>query len=136
MLNKEEAKLKIIELVKEFSELTKDDCSTKSENQIKSEFIDPFFEALGWDMRKDAEREMQIRRGRSDYILRQGNKDVMIIDFDKFGKRIPHLMMPIQTPLEDFFDHICFPPRFTNNFPHTVMEHFHPSRISYMKLAA
>jgi hypothetical protein len=69
----------------------------------------------------------------------QPNKEVMIIDFDKFGKRISHtnsLMMPLQTPLEDFFDHICFPPRFTNNFPHTVMEHFHPSRISYMKLAA
>lgn len=83
MLTKEEAKIKILDLVKEFSELTKDDCSTKSENQIKSEFIDPFFEALGWDMRKNADRETQILKGRADYILNLANKEVLIIEAKK-----------------------------------------------------
>lgn len=80
---KEEAKIKILKLVKEFSELTKEDYSSKSENQIKSEFIDPLFEALGWDMRKDAERETQILRGRSDYIFRLGNQEVLIVEAKK-----------------------------------------------------
>jgi len=83
MFTKEEAKIKILELVKEFSELTKDDYSSKSENQIKSEFIDPFFEALGWDMRKNADRETQILRGRADYILNLANKEVLIIEAKK-----------------------------------------------------
>jgi len=80
---KEQAKEKVLELVREFSELTKGDYSSKSENQIKSEFIDPLFEALGWDMRKDAERETQILRGRSDYILKHGNREVLIIEAKK-----------------------------------------------------
>lgn len=53
MLTKEQAKERIGNLIKEFSELTKEQLDIKSENQIKSEFIDPLFEALGWDMRKD-----------------------------------------------------------------------------------
>lgn len=83
MINKEEAKEKILNLAREFSELTKEDYSSKSENQIKSEFIDPFFEALGWDMRKNADRETQILRGRADYILSLANKEVLIIEAKK-----------------------------------------------------
>jgi hypothetical protein len=82
-INKEQAKEKIKELVKEFSNYTKDELSAKSENQIKSEFIDPLFEALGWDMRKDAEREERILKGRADYILRLANQEVLVIEAKK-----------------------------------------------------
>ena len=70
MLGKEEAREKIKSLVEEFLKYSKEEINSKSENQIKSEFIDPLFEALGWDMRKEAEREEKILRGRADYILR------------------------------------------------------------------
>ena len=65
-MDKEKAKEKIGNLVKEFLEYSKEEINKKSENQIKSEFIDPLFECLGWDMRKDAEREERILKGRAD----------------------------------------------------------------------
>lgn len=83
MITKEEANDKVRELVKEFSAFTQDELGSKSENQIKSEFIDPLFEALGWNMRKDAEREEKILKGRADYILRIGNEEVTIIEAKK-----------------------------------------------------
>ena len=69
-LTKEQAKEGVKKLVKEFSAYTKEEQENKSENQIKSEFIDQLFEALGWDMRKDAEREERVLKGRADYILK------------------------------------------------------------------
>ena len=74
----------------------------------------------------------------------QPDSRVMILDFDKFGKRLlsnpkdtePCVRMPFEKNFQGFFDHICFPEGFTDGFPHTIMEHFHPSRISYMKIAA
>ena len=53
---------------------TQEELDKKSENQIKSEFIDTLFEALGWDMRKDAEREERVLKGRADYILKLSNQ--------------------------------------------------------------
>ena len=79
MLDKTDAKKQISKLIKEFSDYSKDELDDKSENQIKSEFIDPLFEALGWDMRKDAERETQILKGRADYIMKIGNQENLII---------------------------------------------------------
>lgn len=73
-MNKEETKNKIKVLVKEFLEYPKETLNKKSEFQIQNEFIDPLFEALGWDMRKDAEREERVLKGRVDYILRIGNQ--------------------------------------------------------------
>ena len=65
-------------------------------------------------------------------LYRQPDGRVMIIDFDKFGIRLESsVKMPIQTKFEWFFDHICFPQEFTKEFPHTIMEYFHSSRISY-----
>ena len=83
MMDKEEAKEKMGKLVKEFLEYSKDEINKKSENQIKSEFIDPLFECLGWDMRKDAEREERILKGRADYIMRIGNQDKLVIEAKK-----------------------------------------------------
>jgi hypothetical protein len=76
----EEAKEKIKNLVSEFSSFSKEQIDGKSENQIKSEFIDPLFEALGWDMRKDAEREERVLKGRADYIMKIRNQKVLVIE--------------------------------------------------------
>jgi predicted type IV restriction endonuclease len=79
-MDKEEAKKKVEKLVKEFLEYPKDVIDKKSELQIHSEFIDPLFEALGWDMGKDAQREERVLKGRADYILRIGNQDKLVIE--------------------------------------------------------
>ena len=52
-MNKEEAKEKIRELVKNFSNNPKYwDSKPEEEEDIKFQFIEPLFEALGWE-RKD-----------------------------------------------------------------------------------
>src|SRR3989344_2402125 len=79
-MDKEEAKKEIAKLVKEFLEYPKEILNKKSEFQIQNEFIDPLFEALGWNMRKDAEREERVLKGRVDYILRIGNQDKLVIE--------------------------------------------------------
>jgi len=79
-MDKEQAKKKIAELVGEFLEYNQEGLNDKSENQIKSEFIDPLFEALGWDMRKDAEREERVLKGKADYIMRLGNQEKFVIE--------------------------------------------------------
>ncbi len=78
--NKEEAKKEVAKLVKEFFEYSKEQIEAKKEFQIQSEFIDPLFNALGWDMRKDAERETRVLRGRADYILKIGNENRLVIE--------------------------------------------------------
>ena len=51
MLSKEEAKEKLKQLIKEFSEGEKY-WDSKPEEDIKHQFIEPLFEEIGWD-RKD-----------------------------------------------------------------------------------
>ena len=48
------------------------------EEQLRLDFINVLFEALGWDMRKDAEREERVLKGKADYILRIGNQDELV----------------------------------------------------------
>jgi len=88
MITREEAKEKIKKLIDEFLVYQKEEINNKSENQIKSEFIDPLFEALGWDMRKDAEREERVLKGKADYILRIGNQDKCVIEAKKVSVRL------------------------------------------------
>ena len=75
MISKEETRKKIRKLVEEFLEYSKEEINKKSENQIKSEFIDPLFEALGWDMRRDAEREERVLKGRAE-------QDIKNVDYE------------------------------------------------------
>ena len=70
-------------LVKEFQEYSERDLGEKSEFQIQSEFIDPLFEALGWNMRKDAEREKRVQKGRADYIVKLENQEKFVIEAKK-----------------------------------------------------
>lgn len=83
MVSKEEAKEKIKELVKEFSEYSKEELDKKSEIQIQYEFIDELFKALGWDMRKDVEREERVLKKRADYIFRIGNQEKLVVEAKK-----------------------------------------------------
>jgi len=87
-MEKEKAKLEVQKLVNEFLEFSKDEIDKKSEFQIQSEFIDPLFKALGWDMRKDAEREERVLKGRADYILRIGNQNKLVIEAKKTSVRL------------------------------------------------
>ena len=72
----------------------------------------------------------------------QPDGTVVLLDFDKFGKRLltnvdsnivePSIHMPFKTDIGNwFFDTICFPYGFENEFSHTILDHFNPSRISY-----
>jgi len=82
MLTKEEAKEKLKELVKDFSEIPKSHLDSMPEEDIKFQFIEPLFEALGWE-RKDIQKEARVLKGRADYILKSGNKEFLIIEAKK-----------------------------------------------------
>ncbi|MBU2052915.1 MAG: N-6 DNA methylase [Nanoarchaeota archaeon] len=84
-MDKEKAKERVKQLVKEFSEFSKEDLDKKSEIQIQYEFIDELFKALGWDMRKDVEREERVLKGRADYIFRIGNQESLVVEAKKTG---------------------------------------------------
>jgi len=87
-ITKEKAKEKIRELVDDFLSVPKEKLDEKSEFQIQTEYIDPLFEALGWDMKKDAEREKRIFKGRADYTLKIGNQEKLIIEAKKVSIRL------------------------------------------------
>lgn len=88
MISKENAKTKVKSIVDEFLTYSKEEINKKSEFQIQAEFIDPLFEALGWDMRKDAEREERVLKGRADYILKIGNQNKLVIEAKKTSVRL------------------------------------------------
>ena len=82
MLSKEEAKDKLKKLVDYFSENPKY-WDSKPEEDIKHLFIEPLFEeVLGWD-RKDVSKEPRVLKGRADYILKNGNQEVLVIEAKK-----------------------------------------------------
>jgi hypothetical protein len=82
-MDKEKAKERVKQLVNEFSEYSKEELDKKSEIQIQYEFIDELFKALGWDMRKDVEREERVLKGRADYIFRIGNQESLVVEAKK-----------------------------------------------------
>ena len=93
MISKEETRKKIKKLVEEFLEYSKEEINKKSENQIKSEFIDPLFEALGWDMRRDAEREERVLKGRAEQDIKNVDYEIdeevyKLFNFDEEKKII------------------------------------------------
>jgi hypothetical protein len=52
------------------------------EEQIKWLFIEPLLEALGWEKR-DIEKEATVFKDRADYILKNGNQEVLILEAKK-----------------------------------------------------
>ncbi|MEK6913750.1 MAG: N-6 DNA methylase [Nanoarchaeota archaeon] len=82
MLSKEEAKEKLKQLIQEFSEGEKY-WDSKPEEDIKHQFIEPLFEdILGWG-RKDISKEQRVLKGRADYILKNGNQEVLVVEAKK-----------------------------------------------------
>ena len=81
-MNKEEAKEKIKKLVDDFSEIPKSQLDEMKEEQIKWLFIEPLLEALGWE-KKEIEKEAGVLKGRADYILKNGNQEVLVVEAKK-----------------------------------------------------
>ncbi len=82
MFTKEEAKQEVRKLMETFSNIPSEELNKKSEADIKSKFIEPLFEALGWK-KDDMELEARVLKGRADYILRIGNQEVLVIEAKK-----------------------------------------------------
>jgi len=87
MISKEEAKGKIKELIKEFSEYSKEKLDSMPEEDIKFQFIEPLLEYLGWE-RKDITKETRVLKGRADYILKLGNQEVLVVEAKKTNVRL------------------------------------------------
>ncbi|MBU0976802.1 MAG: N-6 DNA methylase, partial [Nanoarchaeota archaeon] len=77
---------KVKEIVDKFSEASrnKDYINGQSEENIKTHYIEPLLEALGWT-RWDMQKEERVLRGRADYILKIGNEEVLVVEAKKTG---------------------------------------------------
>lgn len=75
-MDKETAKQQVKELVEKYDKIVSEDLVSKyNEERTKIEFIDPLFEALGWDVRNrthrdEVTREERVSKGRVDYGFR------------------------------------------------------------------
>ena len=72
-LNRDEARKKVRDLVARYEALTPAELRTYNETPIRNDFIDPLFEALGWNIHDNAEvaREDPVsRRKRVDYAFK------------------------------------------------------------------
>jgi len=81
-MNKETAKQEVEKIVKKFLTIPKKELDDMPEEQIKFRFIEPLFEALGWE-KEDIFKEKRILKGRADYILKIGNQEVLVIEAKK-----------------------------------------------------
>jgi len=81
-MNKESAKLEVEKIVEKFLSIPKNERDFMPEEKIKSWFIEPLFEALGWS-RYDMSKEERVLKGRADYIIRIGNQDKLVIEAKK-----------------------------------------------------
>jgi predicted type IV restriction endonuclease len=84
VVDKENAKQQIKELVKQFFDIPEEERNKKPEEQIKFRFIEPLLEALGWK-KQEIEKEPRVLKGRADYILRLENKNVLVIEAKRTG---------------------------------------------------
>lgn len=82
MITKEEAKERVKQLVKEFSEIPKSHLDKMPEEDIKRLFITPLLEALGWN-KFDILSESRVLRGRADYLLRISSSGVLVVEAKK-----------------------------------------------------
>jgi len=72
-MDKESAKARVSELVAKFNQYDRDGkIERMNEENTKSIFIDPLFEALGWNLRDldEVSKENQVLRGRADYAFK------------------------------------------------------------------
>lgn len=72
-MQKEEARKKVAELVEKYGRYEAEGkLRGLSEQDTKAIFVEPLFEALGWNMKdlEEVSREKQVLRGRADYAFR------------------------------------------------------------------
>jgi len=81
-MDKETAKQEVERIVNQFLAIPKSELDEMPEEQIKFRFIEPLFEALGWE-REDIEKEKRVLKGRADYILKIGNQDNLVVEAKK-----------------------------------------------------
>jgi tRNA1(Val) A37 N6-methylase TrmN6 len=86
-MDKEIAKQEVAKLVTKFLSIPKNELDDMKEEQIKFRFIEPLFEALGWE-REDIFKEERVLKGRADYILRIGNEDKLVVEAKGTGVRL------------------------------------------------
>ena len=87
MISKDEAKKEIAKLVKKFESYPKTKIDSMSEEDIKFQFIEPLFWALGWK-REEISKETRILKGRADYIFRIGNQESLVVEAKKTNVRL------------------------------------------------
>ncbi|MFW6282934.1 MAG: Eco57I restriction-modification methylase domain-containing protein [Minisyncoccales bacterium] len=81
-MDKETAKLEVEKIIEKFFSISKSERDSMPEEKIKSWFIEPLFEALGWS-RYDMSKEERILKGRADYVVRIGNQNKLVIEAKK-----------------------------------------------------
>jgi type I restriction-modification system DNA methylase subunit len=81
-MTKEEAKLKITELVEKYHKLTHKEIKDFNEAATKQAFIEPMFRALGWDFEdiKEVSPEENASNGRVDYAFKLNNVSQFYIE--------------------------------------------------------
>jgi len=86
MLDKEQAKVKLKELVEQFASASKnkDYVNEQNEEWVKWNYIETLLDILGWK-KDNIEKETRILKGRADYILKIGNEEVAVIEAKKVG---------------------------------------------------
>ncbi len=85
-MNKQQAKEKIKGLVADYENLKKSDAlNDKNEAFTKQRFIQPFFEALGWDFRRDVWPEEKVSKDRVDFAFKIGDFTKFFLEAKKFS---------------------------------------------------
>ena len=90
-LNHDKARAKVRELVARFENLTAAERRAYNETATRNDFIDPLFEALGWDMHDNAEvaREVTVgQRKRVDYAFKVRGVSRFLLEAKSLGDRL------------------------------------------------
>src|SRR3989338_8355661 len=86
MASKEKLKEIILELINKYQSLQTDNLVKKyNEERTKNEFIEPLFEALGWDVRNkkvydEVIKEEKVLKGRVDYAFRLNGVNRLFVE--------------------------------------------------------
>src|SRR3990167_11182444 len=81
-MEKENAKQEVEKIVKRFQAIPQGKLDSMPEEDIKFQFIEPLFEALGWK-REEISKESRILKGRADYLMKIGNQYKLVVEAKK-----------------------------------------------------
>src|SRR3989338_9676045 len=86
-MEKENAKQEVEKIVKRFQAIPQGKLDSMPEEDIKFQFIEPLFEALGWK-REEISKEARILKGRADYLMKIGNQYKLVVEAKKTSVRL------------------------------------------------